>query len=194
MSEFGGNFATALPRGNKYVTAMPGGNVSMATALPGGNRYTTGMTRNNYATALPKVVGVANMEIEFQPPSGAAMVTAPHIKTNGCVFPPGATRTQGSPRLPRRSDGATVPQTSHILHITKTIYNTLWGQGLTFHPYTRGDSPVHFSSLWPDRRTTLIDTYQGAELEKHPYELCKLLLATNSYTTLDVLLEEKVSE
>ena len=193
MSDFGGNFATALPKGNKRTSFMPGGSgaVAMATAMPGSNKYTSGTAKSNYVTALPKVVEGVVMKSKFQPSSSLAMAAPPQI-TNGGIFPSGPPRTQGSPHLPRRCEGAS--QSSHILHITKTIYNTLWGQGLTFHPYTHGDSVVLFPSLWPDRRATLIDTYQGAELDKHSYELCKLLLATNSYTTLDLLMEEKVSD
>lgn len=76
-------------------------------------------------------------------------------------------------------------------HITQTICNALWGHQLSFHPFTRGDAPVRFSLLWPDKQS-LIEAYRDANLEQAPYELCKLLLATNSAASLDALLEEHV--
>ena len=50
-----------------------------------------------------------------------------------------------------------------------------------------------FSCLWPDDKQTLIDTYRDAELNKQPYDLCKLLLAANCLKTLEALLDEKVT-
>lgn len=76
-------------------------------------------------------------------------------------------------------------------NIPQTICNALWGHQLSFHPFSRGDPPVKFSSLWPNKNS-LIDAYRDANLEQAPYELCKLLLATNSASILDALLEEHV--
>lgn len=99
-------------------------------------------------------------------------------------------RASSSPRVAKRQDN-TLPSSSHTQHVTRTICDSLWGQKLTFHPYKLGDSPVSFPALWPDRRT-LVDTYKEPEVSKYPYELCKLLLATGSFKTLDALLDEQV--
>ena len=69
--------------------------------------------------------------------------------------------------------------------------NSLWGQKLTFHPYVSREEPIVFSSLWPERKS-LVEIYVDAGLQKQPYDLCKLLLTTNSFKALDALLDEKV--
>ena len=79
-----------------------------------------------------------------------------------------------------------------VAQVTQTICNALWGNQLSFHPFTRGDTPVIFSSLWPGKQT-LVEAYADANIEDAPYELCKLLVATNSAKSLDALLEERVS-
>ena len=107
-------------------------------------------------------------------------------KQNGRTPP-----TNSSPRQPRRQEPAP-SSTSHAQHQTLLICNTLWGQKLTFHPYKVGDPSIQFCSLWPPDKQTLVDTYNDAELHKRPYDLCKLLLTTNSHKMLDALLEEKV--
>ena len=81
---------------------------------------------------------------------------------------------------------------SQTLHWAQTVSNTTWGHQLSFHPFTRGDSPVHFSSLWPDK-SILVATYKEANLGQCVYDLCKLLLVTNSDKSLDALLEDHVS-
>ena len=107
---------------------------------------------------------------------------SPLLKKNGII-------PSSSPYISKRR-----PFTStHAQHITRTICSTLWGQKLTFHPHVRGDPPIPFSSLWPEKRT-LVDTYVEAELNKHPYDLCKLLLVTNSHKSLDALMDEQVSQ
>ncbi len=78
------------------------------------------------------------------------------------------------------------------LQVTKTICDALWGNQLSFHPFNRGDAPVEFTSLWPKKPATLVETYTHANIEQAPYELCKLLVATNSAQSLDALLEERV--
>ena len=81
---------------------------------------------------------------------------------------------------------------SQALHWAQTISNTTWGHQLSFHPFSRGDAPVHFSSLWPDKEI-LVATYKEANLGQCVYDLCKLLLVTNSDKSLDALLEDHVS-
>lgn len=168
----GSHYSTALPRVKQNAAAASGWQAegSFATALPRpkehGHNISLKTTQNGEPAAfLPKAVG---HPVEAVRSTGSPL--------------------SGSPRLVRRADS----NNTHVQHIAKTIYNTFWGQGLTFHPFTHGDTPVSFPALWPDRRTTLMEAFKGAELDKNPYELCKLLLATNSHTTLDVLLEEKV--
>ncbi len=78
------------------------------------------------------------------------------------------------------------------LQVTKTICDALWGNQLSFHPFNRGDAPVEFTSLWPTKAATLVETYAHANIEQAPYELCKLLVTTNSAQSLDALLEERV--
>lgn len=80
---------------------------------------------------------------------------------------------------------------SQTLHWAQTISNTTWGHQLSFHPFTRGDAPVQFSSLWPDK-SILVATYKEANLGQCVYDLCKLLLVTNSDKSLDALLEDHV--
>ena len=94
----------------------------------------------------------------------------------------------------RRQESGAGPShsTPQAQHLARIICNSLWGQKLTFHPYTSGETPIPFSSLWPDKRT-LVDTFSEAELNKRPFELCKLLLATNSFWCLEALLDERVS-
>ena len=79
----------------------------------------------------------------------------------------------------------------NTLHQTQTICNTLWGHQLSFHAFTVGDSHVNFASLWPDKKS-LVEIYRNANLERASYELCKLLLATKSVSSLRALLAEKV--
>ncbi len=74
-------------------------------------------------------------------------------------------------------------------HQTRTICNALWRHNLSFHPYSQGDSPVMFSVLLPDKRS-LVETYQQASLDAACYEVCVLLLATNSAQSLEALLED----
>lgn len=99
--------------------------------------------------------------------------------------------TNSSPHVARRLEPA-MSATSHTQHLTLLICNSLWGQKLTFHPFTMGDKPVMFSNLWPDQET-LVDTYKDAELNKRPYDLCKLLLAGQCVKALEALLDQKVS-
>lgn len=108
---------------------------------------------------------------------------------NGRVVPP---RSSPSPRVMRRQESGAGPahSTPQAQHLARIICNSLWGQKLTFHPYTSGESPIPFLSLWPDKRT-LVDTFTEAELNKRPFELCKLLLATNSFWCLEALLDER---
>lgn len=82
--------------------------------------------------------------------------------------------------------------TSQTHHITQTICNTLWGHQLSFHPFEQGDQLINFCSLWPSKQT-LIDTYKEANISQAPYELVKLLVATNNPKSLDALLEEQVT-
>lgn len=97
-----------------------------------------------------------------------------------------------SPSVRKRQDsGSALSSTSHAQHHTRIICNSLWGQRLTFHPYVSGEEPIVFSSLWPEKRT-LVEIYSDAELNKQPYDLCKLLLSTNSHKALDMLLDEQV--
>ena len=81
---------------------------------------------------------------------------------------------------------------SQTLHWAQTISNTTWGYQLSFHIFTRGDAPVWFSSLWPDKGS-LVATYKDANLGEGVFELCKLLLVTNSDKSLDALLDDHVS-
>ena len=81
---------------------------------------------------------------------------------------------------------------SQALHWAQTISNTTWGHQLSFHPFSRGDAPVHFSSLWPDKEI-LVATYKEANLGQCVFDLCKLLLVTSSDKSLDALLEDHVS-
>ncbi len=74
-------------------------------------------------------------------------------------------------------------------HITQTICNTLWRHNLSFLPYSQGDEPVSFSNLLPGKKT-LVDVYRQASLDRACYELCKLLMATNSLQSLEALLED----
>ena len=97
-----------------------------------------------------------------------------------------------SPRVGRRHDSSSaLTSVSHAQHNTRIICNSLWGQKLTFHPFVCGEEPIVFSSLWPEKRT-LVEICRDAELNKHPYDLCKLLLSTNSFKALDILLDEQV--
>lgn len=57
--------------------------------------------------------------------------------------------------------------------------------------FSRGDPVIDFTKLWPDKQT-MVETYTHANLEQAPSELCKLLVATNSASALDSLLEERV--
>jgi len=74
-------------------------------------------------------------------------------------------------------------------HVTQTICKSLWGNQLSFHPFTFGDDPVNFATLWPDKRS-FVAIYQEANLEPACYELCKLLLVTSSTKCLAALLED----
>ena len=76
-------------------------------------------------------------------------------------------------------------------HNTQTLCNTLWGHNLSFHPFLHGDDPIPFSSLLPNNKTFL-ETYRDAHLEKALFELCQLLVATNSVKSLECLLEQSV--
>lgn len=121
-------------------------------------------------------------------PSNRGRGTPQIIRMNGGTPP----SSSPSPRLRRHEN--TITSTSHAQHQTRLICNSLWGQRLTFHPYVSGDSPIPFSTLWPDKKM-LVETYtdQDAELNRRPYDLCKLLLSTNSWKSLDALLDEQVS-
>ncbi len=160
-----GHFTTALPR----VKPLQG--TYLPTAIPGG-----------FATALPKVKETSN---HTQSQRGSSPQ-----RLNGRVEAAhrGASPFSNSPRSMRRSPNSN----AQIIHNVKTIYTTFWGQGLTFNPYMHGDEPVSFPRLWPERRATLVEGFVQAELDKNPYELIKLLLATSSNATLEVLVEEKV--
>lgn len=68
-----------------------------------------------------------------------------------------------------------------------TIYSNLWGPYLLNKDYIPG-CPIEFCSLWPDA-TTFADTYSES-LTNCCYELCKLLLASNSVKYLEVLLDK----
>lgn len=68
-----------------------------------------------------------------------------------------------------------------------TIYSNLWGSYLLNKDYTPGHL-IEFSSLWPDA-TTFADTY-AESLGNCCYELCKLLLVSNSVKYLEVLLDK----
>lgn len=135
------------------------------------------------------------MESQLPSASGEGVAILPAHNRNGRVPP-----TTSSPHLVRRPASANSSphlvrrqtSTSHDQHLSRVICNSLWRQKLTFHPYVSGDAPVAFCSLWPDK-STLVDTYREAEFHKRPYELCKLLLSTNSYKALDGLLDEKVN-
>lgn len=120
---------------------------------------------------------------------------SPHLngrQESGPSHSPSVVRRQESglshsPCVARRQES-----TSHVQHLTLLICNSLWGQKLTFLSFVNGESLVPFSLLWPDKHT-LVDTFREAEFNKRPFELCKLLLATNSTKSLDALLEEQVS-
>lgn len=134
--------------------------------------------KQNGWTALPKVSSPR-----------VATNSSPHVAKrpeNGLSGSP-----SHSPRVARRQESGPSHSTSQVHHLTRITCNSLWGQKLTFHPYVSGESLVPFSSLWPERRT-LVDTFREAELDKRPYELCKLLLTTNSFKSLDALLDEQV--
>ena len=65
-------------------------------------------------------------------------------------------------------------------HCSVTICNTLWGSGLSFSSFSAGDPLLAFDSLFPEEET-LVDICREAGLDKEPLELCKLLLASESY-------------
>ena len=71
--------------------------------------------------------------------------------------------------------------------LTETSCKSLWGSKLSSHPFTFGDNPVHFSSLWPDKRH-FVEVYKEANLEC--YSLCALLVVTNATKCLAALLED----
>ena len=74
--------------------------------------------------------------------------------------------------------------------VTETSCQSLWGNKLSSLPFTFGDNPVHFSSLWPDKRH-FVEMYKEANLEQQEcYRLCALLVVTNSIRCLAALLED----
>ena len=65
-------------------------------------------------------------------------------------------------------------------HASVTICNTLWASGLSFSPFSAGDQPLTFDSLFPEEKS-LVDTCREAGLDREPLDLSKLLLASHSY-------------
>jgi len=75
-------------------------------------------------------------------------------------------------------------------HVAETSCKLLWGSKLSSLPFTFGDNPVHFSSLWPDKKH-FIEVYKEANLEQQEcYSLCVLLVVTNGTKCLAALLED----
>jgi len=156
-----------------------GGEVHFATALPRPKPISSAAT--SFTNSLPHTAVTEHDD--------RGMSYAGHTQDLDDPQGQGAVKlSPGSRRMPGRMDSTE----SQLLHNVKTIYNTFWGQSLTFHPFVCGDTPPSFSKLWPDRRPALLDAFKEAELDRHPYEVCKLLLATNSHATLDALVEGKV--
>ena len=192
---------TPIPQFNKESAQVPSLEPApTAVILPVAGQYVShgrpSDGEGHFATALPQVKPTAAAKVSFT-------ASVPYAGTQehgeGGIAYAGHTHNSdkhqdvvklspGSRRMPSRLDSTE----SQILHNVKTIYNTFWGQSLTFHPFVHGDTPISFSKLWPDRRASLLDAFKEAELDKHPYEMCKLLLATNSSATLDALVEGKV--
>lgn len=71
-------------------------------------------------------------------------------------------------------------------HFSVTLCNTLWGSGLSFSSFSPGDLPLVFDNLFPEGKT-LVDTCREAGLDREPLELCKILLASNSYNVRNVV-------
>lgn len=71
-------------------------------------------------------------------------------------------------------------------HCSVTLCNTLWGSGLSFSSFSAGDQPLVFDHLFPEEKT-VVDTCREAGLDREPLELCKLLLASNSYNVRSVV-------
>ena len=73
---------------------------------------------------------------------------------------------------------------------SQPLTETSWRSKLSSHQFTFGDNPVHFSSLWPDKRD-FVEAYKEANLEEQEcYRLCVLLVVTNSIRCLAALLED----
>ena len=73
--------------------------------------------------------------------------------------------------------------------LTETSCKLLWESKLSSHQFTFGDNPVHFSSLWPDKRH-FVEVYKEANLEQVSYSLCALLVVTNGTKCLAALLKD----
>ena len=77
----------------------------------------------------------------------------------------------------------------HSRQVAETSCKLLWGSKLNSHPFTFGDNPINFSSLWPDKRH-FVEVYKEANLEQECYSLCALLVVTNATKCLAALLED----
>ena len=83
----------------------------------------------------------------------------------------------------------TAEMSEHSQPVTETSCQSLWGNKLSSLPFTFGDNPIPFSSLWPDKRH-FVDVYKKANLEQECYSLCALLVVTNATKCLAALLED----
>ena len=103
--------------------------------------------------------------------------------------PPSHTPLTHTPLTHTPHTEMTAKLSEHSQHVAETSCKLLWGSKLSSLPFTSGDNPINFSSLWPDKRH-FVEVYKEANLEQECYSLCALLVVTNGTKCLAALLED----
>lgn len=84
-------------------------------------------------------------------------------------------------------------ESSLVTSPCKTVCNIFWGNRLAARPFTEGDPPIRFHTLWPDDRT-FVDLYREGGMEVACCHIVKLLLASSSIRPLEALVRGKLIE
>ena len=77
-------------------------------------------------------------------------------------------------------------ESSLVRYPCRTVCNLFWGNSLASRPFTDGDIPISFPSLWPDV-AIFTDMYRESDMGVALPDIVRLLLATRSYPQLEGL-------
>ena len=77
-------------------------------------------------------------------------------------------------------------ESSLVRYPCRTVCNLFWGNRLASRPFTCGDTPISFPSLWPDV-AVFTSLYREGGLAAALPDIVRLLLATGGYPQLDGL-------